>query len=156
MKLHVSESARAVALLPHTQFVMSAQHETRRGGVLVRWVCACADAPLMVSVSLRKGHWIVPLIRDSRCFALSRIEPTDRLAIKKFAETSRARDGDPFDAFGAQRLRTGSPVLPRSSLVLDCEVSRHLDLEADHELYVGQVVAARLPGEVPMQVMNAS
>jgi flavin reductase (DIM6/NTAB) family NADH-FMN oxidoreductase RutF len=156
MKLELSESARAVALLPHTQFVMSAQHENRRGGVLVRWVCACADAPLMVSVALRKGHWIVPLIRDSRCFALSRVESCDRLALKKFAETTRARDGDPFDAFGAQRLKTGAPVLPRSSLVLDCEVSRHLDLEADHELYVGQVVAARLPAPLPMPVMHAS
>lgn len=41
---------------------------------------------------------------------------------------------------------TGSPVLLRSIVAFDCEVVRHFDLEADHELFVGQVLASRMYG----------
>jgi flavin reductase (DIM6/NTAB) family NADH-FMN oxidoreductase RutF len=39
-------------------------------------------------------------------------------------------------------LVTGSPLLGRSIVALDCEVLRHVDLEADFEIYVGQVLSA--------------
>jgi len=136
------DTERVLALLPQGQFVMTSQFDGRRAGVLVRWVCACADEPLLISVSLRKGHWISPMIRDSRTFAVCRLESTDRLAAKKFAETNRANDGDPFDCMAVTRLVSGAPVLVRSSLCLDCEVVRHIDLEADFELFIGKVLAS--------------
>mgnify|MGYP000920359006 CR=1 FL=1 len=136
------DTNRVLSLLPQGQFVMTAQFEGRRGGVVVRWVCACADDPLLISVSLRKGHWISPIIRDSRCFAVCRLGAGDRLAMKKFSETSRARDGDPFDCMPVGKLTTGSPILLKSHLALDCEVVRHFDLEADFELFIGKVLAS--------------
>lgn len=157
MQTQTCETQHVLAAIQRTSFVMTAQHENRRAGVIVKWACACSDAPPLVSVSLRKGHWIVPLIRDSRAFALCSIEPSDRLAHKKFAETARPRDGDQFEVLGARRLATGAPVLPRSSVVLDCEVSRHLDLEADYEMYIGLVVATRFTTEprIEMSALSA-
>lgn len=133
---------RALASLPCGVFVLTSQFEGKRAGVLVRSVAVCADEPPMVCAAVRKGHWIEPLIRDSHHFAVCRADGSDKLLMKKFASTSRPRDGDPFDCIGASRLVTGSPILTRSCLVLDCEVVRHFDMEADHELYVGLVVAA--------------
>ncbi|MFZ4575237.1 MAG: flavin reductase family protein [Phycisphaerales bacterium] len=151
MHIGVRDAELALDAIPRCKFVMTAQHENRRSGVIVKWVAGCSDTPPLISVSLRKGHWIVPLIRDSRAFALCSIAPTDRLAQKKFAESARPRDGDQFDVLGADRLTTGAPVLPGSALVLDCEVSRHIDLEADHELYIGLVVATRFAASRPVE-----
>src|SRR5437016_4844197 len=52
-----------------------------------------------------------------------------------------------FDWLEMERLSTGARVLKGAPTVLDCEIFRHLDLEADHELYIGLVVGARLDGE---------
>jgi flavin reductase (DIM6/NTAB) family NADH-FMN oxidoreductase RutF len=98
----------------------------------------------MVCVAVRRGHWIEPIIRDSHAFAVSKISRAERLLLRKFAETARPRDGDPFDCFPSMRLVTGAPVIIRSPLAIDCEVVRHFDLEADHELYIGLVMAARV------------
>lgn len=125
-------------------FVLTARHEGKRAGVVVRSVQPAADEPPLVCVAVRRGHWIEPVIRDSHAFAICKVTSGDGLMLRKFAETSRPRDGDPFDCVQTTRLATGSPILARASLALDCEVVRHFDLEADHELYIGLVVACHV------------
>lgn len=133
------EILAAFEQIPRGLFVLTSQHEGRRAGIVVRGVQPCADEPPMLIVSVRKGNQVAPLIRDSRVFAICQVDAGDRLILRKFAEGTKPRDGDPFDCFGVERLVTGSPVLSKSGLVFDCEVVRHFDLESDHELYVGQV-----------------
>ena len=50
--------------------------------------------------------------------------------------------GDPFDCLPLDRLVTGAPIVRRAAAAFDCEVVRHLDMEADHELYIGHVLAS--------------
>lgn len=138
-----SDPLRALAHLKSGLYVMTAQFETKRSGIVVRSVQAAAEEPPLVCVAVRRGHWIEPIIRDSHCFGVSKVGTVDRLLLRKFAETARPRDGDPFDCLPTVRLTTGAPILAKTSLALDCEVFRHIDIEADHELYIGLVVAAR-------------
>ena len=139
---------RAVERLPSVLFVMTSGFEGDRAGTLVRWVSPAAEDPPLVSVAVPKGHAIEPLIRDSRAFALCAIDPEDKRLRGAFAATCAPDErGDPFDSFGVRTLTTGSPVLGRSTFVLDCEVVRHFDLEADHEFYVGLVVNAIVPAD---------
>lgn len=158
----VSNGAEAVAValdrLPRSLFVMTAQFEHTRLGVLVQWVQRCASAPVCVSVALLKGHPISPLIRDSHAFALCSVTDADRLLLKKFEHTPgpiepspNYRPGvaappreDPFMSLDVDSLVTGSPVLRRASTALDLRVMMHLDFESDHEMYIGEVVAARV------------
>lgn len=135
--------ARALEQLEGHAYVMTSAFEDQRAGMRVLSVFQCATEPALVCVAAKKGHPIEPLIRDSHCFAICRIDPGQKLALRKFS-TEPDEGHDPFDSFLIHRLSTGSPVLAISSLVLDCEVVRHFDLEADHELFVGQVLAARL------------
>jgi flavin reductase (DIM6/NTAB) family NADH-FMN oxidoreductase RutF len=132
-------------------FVLTASHEGKRSGVVVKSVAWAADEPLLLAAFVRRGHWIEPIIRDSRRFALCRVDdaasPQSVLLLKRFAETSRPREGDPFDGVETMPVLTGAPTLARSGLVFDCEVHRHFDLEADHELYVGLVRAVRAQSE---------
>jgi len=145
------ELERALRCLPSGFFVMTAAHEGKRSGMRIRSVQACADEPLLISVAARKGHAIDPLIRDSRSFAVCVIAPDDKLIARSFpAERSNgaiggetAPEGDPFDGLEHVKLVTGAPVLTRAIAAFDCEVARRIDLEADHELFVGQVVGWR-------------
>jgi flavin reductase (DIM6/NTAB) family NADH-FMN oxidoreductase RutF len=139
-----TDLAGVLAQIQSGVFVLTAQFEGKRAGVVVRSVQPCADEPPLLCVAVRRGHWIEPIVRDSHAFAICKSSAADRLLLRKFAETSRPRDGDPFDCVPLERLATGAPVLSRSPHVLDCEVLRHFDLEADHELYIGHVLAARV------------
>lgn len=140
-----TEVLRALCLLPSGLYVMTSAFEGKRAGVLVKSVQSCADEPLLISVAARKGHWIEPMIRDSHCFAICRIDPNDKLVVRKFMGPPLPGDhGDPFDSVATETLATGSPVIKRSIVALDCEVVRHFDLEADHEIYVGQVMSGKI------------
>lgn len=124
---------------------MTACHESKRAGVLVETVQACGDHPLLLCVTLRKGHWIEPIIRDSRSFAICLLDPTDRLTTRKFVEPGRAREGgDPFDCMACEKLRTGAPIIRRAIAAFDCEVARHLDIDVEYGLYIGTVLASKV------------
>ncbi len=136
----------AVSRLTSGLFIVSSVYDGERSGVIVRSVQVCADEPVLLSVALHKGHSIEPLIRDSRAFAVCQLADDDRLARRVFSQdndTDPENRTDPFDALATMTLKTGSPVLRKSPVALDCEVVRHYDLEADCELYIGLVVDAR-------------
>ena len=121
------------------EFVMTAQFEDERSGARVLSVQPCALEPMLVSVSLRKGHVVEPLIRDSRMFGLCELSSKDRLAKRKFPADDAGDEADPFTSLSLRRSRFGVPLLSKSPLGLECEVVRHFDLEADHVLYIGLV-----------------
>ncbi|MDX2147209.1 MAG: flavin reductase family protein [Planctomycetota bacterium] len=135
----------AIGHLPRGVFVMTSTFNNKRSGRLVSSVQPVASDPLLICVACTKGHAIEPLIRDSQSFAICLIGASDRLVMRRFAPEFAGYAGeDPFDAFPFETLVTGAPVLTRSIAAIDCRVQRHLDIEADHELYIGHVVAGRV------------
>ena len=137
----------ALGQLPTGVFGITSAFDGQRNGCLVRSVQACADEPLLVSVAVRKGHAVETLIRDSRNFAICRFDPSDKLcirALKASGDHEPEFGHDPFATIAVMALVTGSPIPRRSLMALDCEVVRHFDLEADHELYIGEIKAAHL------------
>ena len=144
--------------------LMTSEFEGERAGVLVRSIQVCSTDPVLLSIVIPRGHAIDPLIRDSHAFAVCLLGEQDRLVSRKFVhdpkpegatEPDETRE-DPFDSFRVTTLLTGSPIIDRCAAVLDCEVVRHFDLEADHEIFVGHVLAARVfPREAkPASVVN--
>lgn len=142
-----STTQQAMALLPSGLFLMTAAHEGKRTGAMVASVQPCAMAPPLLCIAMRKGAGIEPMIRDAHTFAINIVDPSDKLVMRKFGDPSRPREpGDPFDCMPIERLVTGAPVLKRSIAAFDCEVVRHIDVETDHELYIGHVLASRVYG----------
>jgi flavin reductase (DIM6/NTAB) family NADH-FMN oxidoreductase RutF len=128
----------ALAHIPSSLFIMTSHWEDHSRGVMVSWVQQVAFEPPMVVVSLAKGRHIVPLIHDSHTFALCQICPDDKLTVKKFSRTAEAVE-DQFQGIDWHRGVTGSPILGKALAYLDCELIRHFDIDADHDLYVGLV-----------------
>jgi len=135
---------QALDRIPSARFVLTSAFEDSRSGTLVKWIQRAALDPPMLSVAAHKGHSIEPLIRDSHAFGVCLIDPADRFVLRTFVSCGPPdNEVDPFDSLPVVTMVTGSPLIVRSIAVFDCRVVRHLDLEADHELYIGQVVAGR-------------
>lgn len=142
--------AEACDRLPTGLYLLSGRHQGDRAGILALGVHLCATEPRLICVPVRRGHRIEPLIRDSRVFAVCSVALDDRAMRRRFERHPSAEEyHDPFDAVPVVTLETGAPILASSALAFDCEVVRHLDMDADHELYIGRVVGARLNGDAP-------
>ena len=134
----------AIAMLPTGHFLMTSAYDGKRSGQVVRSVQICSEVPVLLCVAARKGHSISPLIRDSHTFAICVLAPEDSNTLRRFdREWAPDEIGDAFDALPVEHLASMSPVLKRAIVAIDCQVVRHFDLEADHELYIGQPLKAR-------------
>lgn len=131
--------------LPEGCYVVTSWSESQRGGVLVRWVQQCAESPPLIAVSVPKRHSVAPMVRDSGVFSVCLIDPSDTACIRAFG-TPRAPDEQEelFDSFPSYRLVTGAPMLRRAVKAFDCELTRHVDIDSDYELFVGRVVGVTI------------
>jgi flavin reductase (DIM6/NTAB) family NADH-FMN oxidoreductase RutF len=138
----VAEWAGALGFDSGSVFALASEYGRSRSIILVRWVQFCCVDPPMVAVPVRKGRPIEPIIRDSHAFALSRLDPAEAFIWRKLQRADEHAD-DPLELIDYDGLVTGAPCIKRAQCSLDCEVVRHIDLEGDHELYVGQIVGMR-------------
>jgi flavin reductase (DIM6/NTAB) family NADH-FMN oxidoreductase RutF len=143
MAVQLEDLIRALDLTFGDRFVLTSACEHKRGGVFVTSAQPCGRDPPLLCVACLKGHPLDPIIRDSNTFAVCRISTSEKLLARKFVFEGDGR-GDPFDSLEVERLVTGSPVLRRAKSAVDCQVIRHLDLDGDHQLYIGQALAVRV------------
>lgn len=128
----------ALAKIPQGVFVLTAAHESRIRGLMVSWVQQASFEPPMVIVALRKGRDVVPIIHNGHAFAINQVAPDDRLLMKRFGE--HPAPDERLLGLEFVRKATGAPVLTRAMAFLDCELVRHIDVESDHDIYVGAVL----------------
>lgn len=140
----------AMALIPNGAFVLTSSYAETRGGVIVRWVQAVSATPPLVMVAIEKGQPLSPVIRDSRRFGLCQLAPEDRVLHRLFepespdsgrAGNSRLDPIDPFLGLPTKTTAAGVPILLKALAWLECELTRHLDVEGNCELYIGLVHA---------------
>lgn len=150
----VADMSAALRSLSGAMVVMTAAYEGRRAGMLASGVSVAAFEPASVVVAVPSGHRLAALIRDGRSFGVSLLNPSQRLLIKKIRAGAEG-DLDPFDTLETRTLVSSCPLLTRALAVFDCEVVRHLDLEADHELYVGRILAAGVCADAQAECARA-
>ena len=125
--------------IPSGLYVLTAAHEDRRLGVLVGWVQQCCFEPPMLSISIQKGTPIMPLISESRQFALCQLAVDDGRLIRKFGGQVDLGD-DPFLGQPLIKpLMNKLPILGAAKSYMECELVCHMDVEGDHDIFVGTV-----------------
>ncbi len=139
----------AMRLIPSGAFVLTSAYGETRAGVIVRWVQQVSSSPPLVVVAIEKGQPLSPIIRDSRRFALCQLAAEDRVLHRMFEperhdlpkqpQGSRTELMDPFLGLSTRMTAAGVPVLLKSLAWLECELTRHLDVEGNCELYIGLV-----------------
>ncbi len=133
----------ALGRIPGGLFVLTARHEDRRQGIVVSWVQQCCFEPPMVGVSVAKGRAIMPLISESRQFGLCQLGEDERVIARKFSAALDPQE-DPFLGFElVQPTASQVPILKGAIAFLECEVACHMDVDGDHDLFVGRVLGGR-------------
>jgi flavin reductase (DIM6/NTAB) family NADH-FMN oxidoreductase RutF len=148
------ETLAALSRIPAAQYLITTAYGEVRDGRLVERVQQCGTSPPMLLVAMEKGHPLSPLIRDSRTFAVSLLDPNERLVQRVFGPDRRIGE-DPFLTYPHKVGLLGAPIVTRAVAWFDCEVVRHLDMETNFELYVGLVHRADV-GEVPAVRLGAA
>jgi len=144
---------KALGRVPSGLFILTARHEDRRAGMLASWVQQCSFEPPMVSIAVSKGRPIMPLISESREFALCQVPKGDKVLMRKFgAGTDPAED--PFLGFEMiTDTFLGLPILGHSLAFMECELTCHIDFDGDHDLFVGTIKDGRyLHGEPAVHI----
>jgi flavin reductase (NADH)/cob(II)yrinic acid a,c-diamide reductase len=147
-------TVEALTRVPNAQYLITTAYGDVRDGRIIDRVQQCGTVPPMLLVAMEKGHVLSPLIRDSRTFSLSLLDPNERLLQRVFGPDRRIGD-DPFLTYPFTKGVLGAPIVTRAVAWFDCEVVRHLDMETNYELYIGVVHAAGL-GTPPAQRLNAA
>jgi flavin reductase (DIM6/NTAB) family NADH-FMN oxidoreductase RutF len=93
-------------------------------------------------VALSKGQPIEAILQNSRAFALCQISADDRFLTRKFAVDKNSED--PLVSMLTHTAPTGSPIVDRAMTVLDCRIVRHVELDSDYRIYVGEVIYSAL------------
>ncbi|MCC6581355.1 MAG: flavin reductase family protein [Phycisphaeraceae bacterium] len=135
--------AAALGRIPSGLFVITARHEDRATGMLASWVQQVCFEPPMVSIAVAKGRPIMPLISESRHFGICQLPVGEKIIVRKFAAGIDGGE-DPFLGFEMiHNTVTGVPILAHVLGYLECEVKCHVDVEGDHDVFVGTVRAGR-------------
>lgn len=139
LMVRATETANPASLaqIPGGLFILTASCEGRSGAAMVKWVQQCSETPPMVMVALPKGLPIELLIHGSQTFALCQISADDRYLIRKFSNLpDHCEDG----LVAVQSIApSGSPIVHGAMTCLDCQIVRHVELDSDYRIYVGQV-----------------
>ena len=129
----------ALAQIPSGLFILTAQHEERRMGMLASFVQQVCFDPPMVSVAVAKGRAIMPLISESRQFGLCQLGADDKVMLRKFT-AGLAPNEDPFLGFELVDSHLHNlPLLSGAISYLECELTCHMDVEGDHDLFIGTI-----------------
>jgi len=137
------QAQEALSRLPRGRYLLTAGYGHNRNGMIVERVSLGADDPPTVIISVKKGHSLSPLIRDSARFGIAEIGTTDEMLSRIFRQGTGLQDDDPFlgHALVEGPLKIDIPIPERAVSWLACELLRHLDIEADHEVYIGRVIS---------------
>lgn len=136
----------AIGRIPSGLFILSARYEDQVTGILASWVQQVSFEPPMISVAVQKGRPIMPLISESRQFGLSQLPAGEKMMIRKFSSGVDLSE-DPFLGFElVHDTQLESPILAHALSYMECELVCHMDVEGDHDLFVGQVKGGALLG----------
>ncbi len=136
----------ALSQIPSGLFILTAAYEDKRLGMLASWVQQVGFEPPTICVAVAKGRSIMPLISESHHFGLCQIATNDRILPRKFSASIEPGD-DPFLGYNLlEGQLPGLPILANAHAFLECELACHMDVESDHDLFVGRVVNGRILG----------
>jgi flavin reductase (DIM6/NTAB) family NADH-FMN oxidoreductase RutF len=114
-------------------------------GLTVSWASPVSFEPLQFMISVDSKHYSVEFLDSNKNFVINVLKKGQTKLAAHFAK--QAMEGDEkLDSVETRESETGGAILAEALCYFDCEVvDRHT--HGDHNIYVGQVVAAEVLGD---------
>lgn len=137
-------AASVFARLDRELWLVTAQFEARRGGLVATFVNQASIVPELprVVVGIAKHHHTWELIEASGAFALHLISEEQVEWAWRFG-LSTGREHDKLAGLDVRIGTTGSPILTQAPAWLECRVEATLDT-GDRTLYLAEVIESEL------------
>lgn len=153
----MNEQAKSDLLhkVPYGLYVMTAEAEGERGGMLVTWVMQASFSPPLVAVGVKGAAHTTAVMKRSGAFALNLMSDDQRKEAGSFGQKF-AKVGDKFGNYAATPgAATGSPILEGGIGYLECRITGWLS-GGDHDIVLGEIVDAELREDVALMTTGSS
>jgi flavin reductase (DIM6/NTAB) family NADH-FMN oxidoreductase RutF len=118
-----SQIDAALRLVDRELWIITAAHESSRGGLLATWVTSASIDPErpMLLAGISPNHFTAELVQSSRAFAAHLLRPDQMELAWNFANGS-GRDRDKLAGLEVKTNETNSPILTNCLAWFDCRV----------------------------------
>jgi flavin reductase (DIM6/NTAB) family NADH-FMN oxidoreductase RutF len=126
--------------------VVTTKHQEELGGLTVNSFCSVSLNPPLVLVCIELTSTTLPLIHESKIFAVNMLRADQEAISRSFATQSK----EPFNRFDEvvhHTVATGAPVLDHALAFIDARVIAEYP-GGDHTIFLGQVEAMGTSGKV--------
>jgi flavin reductase (DIM6/NTAB) family NADH-FMN oxidoreductase RutF len=132
-------------------YVVGVAGDGRSDAFTAAWLMQAAFEPLLLALSINRGHASYPLLRAGGGFVVNVLKQEQLDLVRAFG-TQSGRDRDKLAGVRWRPGRGGAPILEEALGYFDCRLEASLPA-GDHELVLGRVLEARLldPEAVPLR-----
>ncbi len=118
-------------------YILTAGRDDQATGMLASWVMQAGFEPPMVTVAVRRSHYLAERLSEGAPFVLNIVAEEQKHLLRHFGKGFKP--GEPaFDGLETQTADCGAPVLTDCLGYLECEPESHID-SGDHRIVLARV-----------------
>ena len=127
-------------LVPYGLYLLTTVHEEKANVITCNWLTQISFDPLLVLVAIEKESYSHQLLQENGVFAVNFLSKEQTRLARNMAAPHKIK---PFKLAGVAHHPgvTGAPLIDTAIAFLECEVRHTLEVDGDHTLFVGEVVA---------------
>lgn len=154
MTISSAEYCQLMRLHPAAVTIITTGQAPNRTGLTATAVMSLSTDPVRIVCAVNKSSFTYAKILANRAFAVNTLAQ-DQISLAKCFSGQQTTVGEArFSAEDWLTLQTGSPVLKRAVMALDCDLFEHIDA-GTHALIVGSILAGgRAPDSAPLIYVN--
>ena len=122
--------------ITHGVYVIGVADGYRQNAFTAAWVMQVSFRPLLLALSINRGHKSYDLLRNGRCFTVNVLRRDQLELAKHFAQPSIS---DKLSDSNWRPAQSGAPILSDTAAYFDCELLGEYPA-GDHILAVGRVL----------------
>ncbi|HEX3232907.1 MAG TPA: flavin reductase family protein [Gemmatimonadales bacterium] len=132
-------------------YVVGVAAQGQADGFTAAWVMQASFDPLLLALSINRGHASYPLLQAGGSFVVNLLKHEQLDLASRFG-TQSGRDRDKLAGVRWRPSRGGAPILEDALGYFDCRLEGSM-AAGDHDVVLGRVLDARLldPKAVPLR-----
>jgi flavin reductase (DIM6/NTAB) family NADH-FMN oxidoreductase RutF len=137
--------------IPYGFYAITSHAGEEVNAMVANWLTQVSFEPRLIGLGLQKTSYTHGLVEAGGVFAVNLFLAEDVESMKPFSKGRAKNPAKMAEANYSPAPETGCPVLEGAAGVLECRVVKIVDTGGDHDLVVGEVIAAQVLKEGEVQ-----